>query len=48
MAKRKGHENVRLAERTREFEMAKPGHRAKVSARPLLAQELAARRPAAH
>lgn len=47
MAKRKGHENVRLAERTREFAMPKPEHRAKVPARPSSAQELAAHGPAA-
>jgi hypothetical protein len=43
MAKRKGHENIRLTDRTREFEMRKPSHAAKDRVKPSPAQELAVR-----
>jgi len=42
MAKRKGHETVRLADRTREFEMPKPRHVVKAGSTPLSAQVMAA------
>jgi hypothetical protein len=37
MAKRKGHENIRLTDRTREFNMPKPSHLSKGQIKPLAA-----------
>lgn len=43
MAKRVGHESIRLADRTREFEMPKPSRTAKAGSKALSAQAMAAR-----
>jgi len=48
MAKRKGHESIRLADRTREFEVPKPSRTAKAGSKALSAQAMAARSADVH
>jgi hypothetical protein len=48
MAKRRGHESIRLADRTREFETPKPSRTAKAGSKGLSAQAMAARSADVH